>query len=229
VKRIVIVAGGALALGAVIYAGRLWADPGTQTMPATPAARTRIALLNMTYVMKWYNKFKTYQEELKQTMLPYTEKDKGLRAQADAIVKEMKKPDKQGQTAELEKMAKDLKDIKRNIEDNEQAANVILSKRGDEQLKTLYFDVMDAASRYARAHDFELVLHYNDATTREEFVSSGNIGRKLQNGALMPLYAVQGLDISREVVENLNAAMGTAATSPSAPAGGGAGAAPGTH
>jgi hypothetical protein len=37
--------------------------------------------------------------------------------------------------------------------------------------------------------------------------SSGNIARKLQAGALMPLYVKPGLDISKEVVDALNVAV----------------------
>jgi Skp family chaperone for outer membrane proteins len=230
VKRTFIVAVGLLALGVIICAGRLTAQSGG-TAPAAATPTTRIALLNMTYVMKWYGKFTTYQNELKQLLQPAQDKDKGLRAQADQLMKEVAKP---GTTqADQEKMQKDLKEIKRAIEDNDLAARALLTKRSDEQMKVLYLDVVEAASRYARAHNFELVLHYNDAITREDFLGPANIGRKLQNGALMPLYAVQGLDISKEVVENLNYAMGqnTNGTAPgAAPAAPPAGTAnPGSH
>jgi Skp family chaperone for outer membrane proteins len=228
VKRSFIVAAGILAVGAAIYAGRCVAQSST---PAAPAPRTRIALLNMTYVMKYYPKFTAYQSELKQILQPFQDKDKGLRAQADQITKDANMPGKA--EAELQKLAKDLKEVKRGIEDNDQAARVVLSKRSDEQMKVLYLDVVDAASRYARAHDFELVLHYNDAVTRDDFLSPVNIGRKLQNGALTPLYAVPGLDISKEVVENLMTAMGTATNNGAAPGGGTPAAppagSPGTH
>jgi Skp family chaperone for outer membrane proteins len=219
------VACGVLALGALICGGRLAAQQSGGAPAAPSPPRTRIALLNMTYVMKYYAKFKSYQDELKQILQPFQDKDKALRAQADAIVKESSATGKSA--ADVEKLQKDLKDVKRAIEDNDQAARVLLGKRSDEQMKVLYLDVVDAASRYARAHDFELVLHYNDAVTREDFLSPANIGRKLQNGALMPLYAVQGLDISREVVENLNYSQTPAAngSTPGAAAPG----TPGTH
>jgi Skp family chaperone for outer membrane proteins len=227
VKRIIIAAAGIVALGVVICAGRLTAQTGGSA-PAAPAPRTRIALLNMTYVMKWYGKFKTYQDELKQLLQPAQDKDKSLRAQAEQIAKDMALPGKTND--EITKMQKDLREIKRAIEDNDQSARLLLTKRSDEQMKVLYLDVVDAASRYARAHDFELVLHYNDAVTKEDFYSPANIGRKLQNGALMPLYAVQGLDISKEVVENLNYQMGPGANGTAPGANGTAPAAnPGSH
>ncbi|HEY7428872.1 MAG TPA: hypothetical protein VH682_31870, partial [Gemmataceae bacterium] len=46
--------------------------------------------------------------------------------------------------------------------------------------------------------------HYNDAVTPEDFMSPQNIARKLNTGALMPLYAAPGMDISQEVVNMLN-------------------------
>jgi Skp family chaperone for outer membrane proteins len=188
---------GLLALGAVLYAGRLWAQ---QTAPAAPAPRTRIALLNLTYVLKNYEKFKTFQEEIKKAFEPFQKKDQAKKAEAEVLTKE-------AQTANetrREEIARQLKAIQREVEDNNAAAKQYLGKKEGEQMKILYLDIMDIAGRYARAHDFELVLHYNDATTQEDFLSIPNIFRKLQAGALMPLYAVQGLDISKEVVGALN-------------------------
>src|SRR5262245_4205815 len=64
VKRTVILAAGAVALSAALYVGNLWAQtgarPGTAPAPApAPAAaepRTRVALINLTYVIKHYSK-----------------------------------------------------------------------------------------------------------------------------------------------------------------------------
>jgi Skp family chaperone for outer membrane proteins len=203
VKRKIIVAGGLLALGAVLYAGRLGAQQGAAPAPAAaPAPRTRVALLNLTYVMKNYAKFITFQEEMKKSFTPFQQFERDKKAAAETLSKEAQDP----KTAESRRddLVKQLKGIQRELEDNKAAAQAFLGKKGDEQMKILYLDIMEAAQRYARAHDFELVLHYNDATTREDFLSPQNIARKLQAGALMPLYAVAGLDISKEVVEALN-------------------------
>jgi Skp family chaperone for outer membrane proteins len=179
--------------------------------PARAAPRTRIALVNMTYVMKYYPKFAAYQNELKKVLEPFQVTDKDLRAKADKIAKEVNDPSTPAN--DREKLSEELKKIKHAIEENSQEAKTILSKRGDEHMTALYMAVVSAASRYARAHDFELVLHYNDVITREDFQSPANIGRKLQNGALTPLYAAPGLDISKEVVENLIKAGGREAPS----------------
>ncbi len=111
------------------------------------------------------------------------------------------------------------------MEDNQAEAKVVLGKRSDDEMKTLFLDVYEAAQRYAASHDFELVLHYNDAVTKEDFLSSQNIARKLNTGALMPLITMPSLDISRELVSMLNSyvnsgATPTGATQGAQPAGG---------
>jgi Skp family chaperone for outer membrane proteins len=201
VKRKVIVAAGLLALGVVLYAGRLWAQQSAAPA-AAPAPRTRIALLNLTYVLKNYEKFKTFQNEIKAAFEPFQKKDQAKKAEAEVLTKEAQAPNTT--ESRREDIARQLKAIQREVEDNNAAAKQYLGKKEGEQMKILYLDIMDIAGRYARAHDFELVLHYNDATTQEDFLSIPNIFRKLQAGALMPLYAVQGLDISKEVVVALN-------------------------
>src|SRR5439155_1529767 len=73
VKRTVCLAAGLVALGVVIYVGKLWAQqPGAAgaTPAAAPEPRTRIALLNLNYVIKFYKKFNNYQEQLKHDAEP---------------------------------------------------------------------------------------------------------------------------------------------------------------
>jgi Skp family chaperone for outer membrane proteins len=207
VKRTVLLAEGILALGVMLYIGRLEAQPGGTPAPAAaPTPRTRIALLNLTYVIKHYEKFTHFQEEMKQAFKPFADKDRKLKAEAESLTKEIQALPA-SQEAEREEKTKRLKVVQRDLQDNSETAKSYLGKKTDEQMKILYFDIMDAASRHARAHDFELVLHYNDAIEKVDFFSSQNISRKLQAGALMPLYAVGGLDISKEVVESLNYAL----------------------
>jgi Skp family chaperone for outer membrane proteins len=204
VKRTVLVVVGILALGAILYVGRLWAQPtgGTPAPAAAPVPRTRIALVNLTYVLKKYEKFASYQKEMQHLLDPMQKIDRDKKAALELLTREAQDP----KTEEPKRtdLAAQIKSIQRDIEDNAAAAKALVQKKGAEQMKILYQDVMDAAQRLARAHDFEMVLHYNDATTKEDFWSAPNIGRKLQAGALMPMYAVAGLDISMEVVEALN-------------------------
>lgn len=218
-KKTVLALGSFIVLGALCYVGQLsgqtqpaqTAPKGTSTQP--PPARTRIALLNLTYVIKNYEKYKNFQQGIKSVVQPFQDRDAEFRRQLDDLRKKAEEhPD---QRAEIQRQAKK---IQSQIEDNSMEAKIKLGKQSDEEMKILFMDVYQAVHSYARSHDFELVLHYNDAVTKEDFLSARNIARKLNTGALMPLYMMDSMDISRDVVKllnyNVNATSTTGATQP---------------
>lgn len=193
-----------VALAALVGAGRLWAD-GKDEWPAKTAPRTRVALVNLTYVIKNYTKYTQFQEEIKKLVAPFQERDRKLRAQADKLTKS--KEDASIVPAKSEDIEEKLQKIKREVEDNNAKAKKVLGKETDHEMKIVYLDVMQAAQQYALAHGFDLVLHYNDAITKEDYFSAANISRKLQSGVLMPLYSAPGLDITQELAKILNASL----------------------
>lgn len=231
-QKTVKVVGVLLALGALGSAGRLVGQTqptgpgpasvqggGAKQAPAGEAPRTHIALINLTYVMKHYTKFVGFQEEMKRIIKPHEETRQKLLKDAEEL-------NKKGQTSPTDARAlieRQLKDIQRKMEDNAAELNLKLQQSGDAQIRVIYQDVVAVAQQYAREHDFDLVLQYNDAITDPEYWSPKNISRKLQTGALMPLYAASGMDISQAVVEilnyNIKGAM-PATNVPQTPAGG---------
>jgi Skp family chaperone for outer membrane proteins len=214
VKRTVFVATGVAVLGlAIVVSSNLMAQNTGATPPAT-TTHSKVALLNLTYVIKNYAKFKTFQAELKSAVDPFQVKDTSWKKEGEAMVKESSDPKTTAERKDT--IEKKLKELTRLIEDNKMEATKVLNKKQGEQLKILYNDVRAAAFRYAQAHGHDMVLHYNDAVTEQEYNSEPNISRKMQAGALMPIYMASGVDISYELVKTLNAAM------PAAPAGGGA-------
>jgi Skp family chaperone for outer membrane proteins len=221
VKRIVIVALGAVALaGVVFYVGRLWAQTTTPARPAEP--KTRIALLNLSHVIKNYAKFKAYEEEIKTALEPYQKKEEAWRKEAEELTKKAQAPTTSQE--EKDRAQKRLTEIQRSVEDNRNEVRKIVTRKQDEGLTILYREVQDVATRIARSQGFEMVLHYNDYTEPKEYWSVQNILRKMQAGALMPLYWEPGLEISQQVVANLNATYkpsAPAAARPTAPATGG--------
>jgi Skp family chaperone for outer membrane proteins len=194
-----------VALAGVVGMGRLWAE-GKDKKTAKPAApKTRVALINLTGVIKNYEKYKNFHKEIEATAKPFQERDKTMRARAEKLAKELQVPDLPAE--KKEKIAASLKKLQRQAEDNSAKAKLTLGKKSDTQMKTLYEDVLEAGKRYAAAHDFDLVLHYNDATTQPDRSSVPNIARKLQAGALMPVYVTDGLDITQEITDLLNHSM----------------------
>jgi len=210
----VTLATGLLALGVVIYIGKLWGQtaPPQAVAPAEP--RTRIALLNLNYVIKKYQKFEAFQAEIKRLVAPFQAQDQQWKQEGERLAKQAQTPNLPGDQRDA--IERQLKDLQRKAQDNKDEFNRVVGRKQEEQLKILYMDVQDTAQRYAMAHNFELVLHYNDATTKEDFWSGANIARKIQAGACMPLYAAPGMDISEAVVTTLNGAYSRSAQVPAA-------------
>jgi Skp family chaperone for outer membrane proteins len=214
VKRTVIVAVGVLALGVAICVGRLWAQTGAR--PAAAEPKTKVAVFNLTYVVKNYEKFKAFQEDLKASVTPFQGKDAAYKADADKFAKELQGPNvTQDRREQIEKQ---LTELKRKIEDNKQEAQKALVKKQESQLVILYGDVRTVVEKVAASRGFEMVLHFNDATTQQEYWAAPNIMRKMQAGALMPMYWSSSLDISVDIVSTLNASWKSSGGRSAAPA-----------
>jgi hypothetical protein len=84
----------------------------------------------------------------------------------------------------------------------------------------IYAQVEEAVSVYAKANDLDLVLTYNDGVQGSELHNAQNIQRKMQTGALMPIYSVNGMDISNYIIYMLNAHYKAASTAVGSPNGG---------
>jgi len=197
-------------LAALIAAGRLPAEDD-ENKPAP--ARTRIALFNLTYVIKNYDKYKDFQVEIKEIVEPFQRKDAHLRRQLDKLRAEAEKlsadRSNSGQKAELLEKKRNVletkaKQVQRQLEDNGMAVKMKLGKRSDEEMKILFRDVDEAVKRYAASHDLDLVLHYNDAVTRDDYLSARNIALKLASTALVPLTFDPTMNISKDISELLN-------------------------
>lgn len=202
-KRTVYVGAGTLALCfAIAIAAQLRAQGTAQPKPATPAPTTKVAVMNITYVVNNYDKFKTYKEEIKQAVDPFQKKDAEYKAKGEALAKEAQQP-----TVTPEKregIEKQLKDLQRQVEDNKVEAQKAVGKRQEQQLYTLYLDVWTVANKVAQARGYDMILTYNDATEQKEAWSAQNIARKMQLGALFPIYYNPALDVSADVLQTLN-------------------------
>jgi Skp family chaperone for outer membrane proteins len=208
VKRTAILALGVLALGAAAYFGnRLWAQPGarpaTGPAPSAAAPRTRIALLNLHHVINNYDKFKAYKEDLKQSITPFQKKEKEMKDLAERLVKE--KTNQTTTAQRKEAIDGEMRELNRKWEDLKAEFTKQMGKKQGQQMVILYGDVRTIAERYAQSHNFDMVLHYNDATDPRDYWSEANVSRKMQAGALMPIYYTAGMDISQDVINTLNA------------------------
>ena len=211
-KRTVAYVAGVLALGVAVYAGsRLMAQGGAA--PAKAAApSTRVALINLPYVIKNYEKYKNFISQMQAEEKKYAD---DIKSKKDA--QERKAKDLQGvvDPAKKESIEGEIKNLQRDIEDLAGKARKELNKKGTDMMVLVYKEVRDAAWRHAQSNNFDMVLHFEDGTTPDEMNSPVAIMRKIQAGGCIPLYWNPALDISGHVLYALNAAY----KGPTTPAG----------
>jgi Skp family chaperone for outer membrane proteins len=217
VKRTVVILASVTALCMVAYfGGRLAADPpgGTAAKPGTPAAapqpQSKVAVLNLSFVIKNYKKWTTFQNEYKAKLESYDGELKKLKAQLDLKTEDLKKP---GVDAGMkEQLERQMRDIQRAMQDKTEDGKKSLAEMEAKQFSTIYKDVQDMTTRYAKNRGIEIVMHYNDGTTEAEVNNPMNIGRQMGQGACFPLYMAQGIDISGDILAYLNQAVTAAPT-----------------
>jgi Skp family chaperone for outer membrane proteins len=184
-------------VGTALVAGRSLSE----TKPAPARAKTRVALVNLQYVIYEYDKYKQFKEEAKKAVKPYQNKDAELKEEAERLTKE--KADDLG-ARRREKVEARLKEVNKAIEANKAEAQTKLGADQEKKCQILYADVQAATARYAKDNELDLVMHYNDEVKEDELTSPKNIVRKMQAGAAFPLYVAPGIDISEEIVAALN-------------------------
>jgi Skp family chaperone for outer membrane proteins len=196
-RKLLCVGGACLLLGLGLLAGRSW----SAAKPAPPRPRSHVGLLNLAYVIKKYDRYSSIQAELKEAVSRYQETDSKLKEELEAVRKEAALTANVERREELEQKGKELM---RSIEDNKARAQKELTRKHEDHLRVLYKDVQATAEKVAVSRGFEMVLHFNDTDNAKDYWSPPNVARKVQAGALMPLYHVPGVDISKEVVALLN-------------------------
>jgi Skp family chaperone for outer membrane proteins len=206
VKRTITILAGVATLGVGIYVGSsIWAQQPAQ-QPARPASalplQTRVAVINVAQVIKNYNKFKMYQEELKAEIKPLNDQVDKLKADVAARKAQASKPETTAQ--QRDELEQYIKGVERQIQDLVEKANKNFAKKSMDQLKTIYQDVQSAATVYARANGFEMVLQYNDGADPSEVYSPSSLQQKLSNQACFPLYKDERMDVTHTVTDMLN-------------------------
>jgi Skp family chaperone for outer membrane proteins len=167
-----------------------------------PQPQTKVAVLNLSYVIKNYKKWETFQHEYKSKLDAFDEKLKPQKVQLDELDKNRTKPGIDPDTkADIEKK---MQDLERSLQDETEEYKKTLAEFEAKSFATMYNDVNMTAERYAKAHDIELVMHFNDGTTEDEINSPNNITRKIGQGALFPIYVTPGMDISKDMLALLN-------------------------
>jgi RNA polymerase sigma factor (sigma-70 family) len=180
--------------------------PRALASPAGEGARplqTRIGLINFTRVLKGSKKCQSIQADLRTRMDQAKQKLDALKTQLDKYQADCDDP--ATPAGRRDESARQVHQLKREMEAEQERAQRTFNKMSRDALATTYREVEETARRYANAQGLELVLFYTDAVTEADFYKPNALERKLsQPGALMPMIASPGMDITDAVIDALN-------------------------
>jgi Skp family chaperone for outer membrane proteins len=212
VKRTVWIVVGVAAIALAAYLGsRLSANPPSQ--PGTASPKTKLALLNLKYVVMNYQKWKDFTDRLKGSYKTYEDRVQALNTQLEKIKKDLQAAGTD--QAKQDQLKKDGTAIQRQMQDIADEAKNTLGKQEGDEMVIIYREIATAVGQFALSNDIDLVMHYNDATTPEEMNSMPNIQRKMVTGPCIPLYyKPNDVDISAQILTMLNSRYTATPTTP---------------
>jgi Skp family chaperone for outer membrane proteins len=214
VKRTVAIVAGVVTLGLALYAGsRLTADPGAAGVSA-PTLKVR--MVNLQFVIKNYKRTEALRAEHTELFKQYDKQISDIKGLIEGRTKQLQDPKFADKHDVIEK---EIKRLQREMQDKTEEARTALDKKQGDLIVLVYREVEEAVQTYAHSAGLEMVLHYNDAVLDTDRNSAANIARKMSAGACMPMFLAPGLDISQEIVNNLNAKYPGASTTTAPPAG----------
>lgn len=209
-KRTVAVLLGVMVLGGLSYVGSSLAQPGKQATPTAPTAPTpksRVAVVNIRLVGMNWNKAKAYQEELKKDVEPFQKQEQNLKVKAETLLKE--RQDLKTTAQRREAIEKEMKTLQRQYEDLKVEAEKTVGKKSEQQVAAMFYDILTVVHKYAEREGLECVLQHGEIdllTEQKDFYSPNNLAYRLGKSPLIPLYTARGVDITNDIVRELNAA-----------------------
>jgi len=198
-----------LSLGAAMYFGsKLWAQAGR---PAS-TAQTRVAMLNLRWVIKNYAKYQEFIEQMKAEEKKFIDTMTSKQKQLETMAKEAEKLE--GATREAKEQ--EMRNVQREMEDLKLRVRKEVGQRSNDEMVKVYKEVRDAAYRHAQSQGFDLVFHFEGPADNKEVDSPVLVMRNINAGGCVPLYWNPSLDISGHVLNTLNAKFKTSTSVPGA-------------
>jgi outer membrane protein len=221
-----VVLAGLATLGvAALVASQIGAQ-GPAAPPAQAPASVKVGLVNLAYVFKGYNRYKSYSDEMERLRVDFEKKATDIQKRIKDCQDYMNNP--AAEKDKRDKMPEYVTGYKRQLEDLSNDAKAVLGKKSDQHMIQCYREIEEAVKRYAAANGFHAIFSYSEALTEADRYSAPDIQRKItgpfNSAGVTPLYFVNGMDVSAEIVSSLNTMFpAPAAAAPAtAPAAGGA-------
>jgi Skp family chaperone for outer membrane proteins len=185
-------------LGSVAYVG---SSLGAKPAPEKAAGPARVALVNLRLVIKQYTRYQEFITTMKKEEQRYL----------DQLTKKQKEIEKLAKSIEdatddtRKEMEKKVKLLQREMEDIKEQAKAEVTEKSNNEMVAVYKDVREAATRYAKTNNIDLVLHFEGPAEKNEVDTPVLITRNMNAGGCVPMYWNPDLDVSQAVLDALNA------------------------
>lgn len=183
---------------------------GAATAPAASTLPHKVALIDMAYVFKNYKKFEVLREDLKlevgqgeETAKAKAEEIKSLQAKMKAF---------QESSPEYTKAEEQLAKKSAEFEAFRRAAQRDFLKKESQIYHTVYMDVADMVSRYAKHYNYTLVMRFS-----REDLDTENAQKLIEGMNRQVVYYREEDDITDTVTDVLNRNFSSTAKTPATP------------
>lgn len=176
------------------------AEPAAGTKP-----QTRIAFVNLAYVLKNYKKVDDVAADFNKRFKGYQAEAEFKKIEMNALVAENN--DATTNVTKREENLQRIVKLKTEIEDINKQTRKALTPLSEANIVGVYQDIQSAVKRYAEAHNFDMVLQFQDGFTEDDLKSLINIKNKMETRACVPIYLPKANDISADITSELNEAF----------------------
>lgn len=179
--------------------------PGAPPVAAVTPTRTdkpRIAIFNVAKVMKDFKKWQYWSATMQNKRFDAQMELMKLRAEVMDLTKKVETEVLQPKKEEYGRL---LVVRNREFEDKEATARKTLDLESSQLLKTMYTEIQTAVKAIVESNGYDVVFTHIDATTAEEMQSPMLIDMKMRPNGAVPFYVSTSVDISKVLVDTLNA------------------------
>ena len=181
-------------------AGIASAEPTAGTPAPAPRAQ-RIVIVNIAQVLRDYDKANFKGAEITKLRQDYVTQVNALREQVATLNARFQMTQLPDEKKKLEEQARA---IQRKVEDIDREAQARLTKLSNDTVVQVYQEIKGVIADIAKTNNLDMVLAYPAASKAEDDATPAVATLMLQTPALMPFYH-RGMDISKVVIETLNA------------------------
>jgi Skp family chaperone for outer membrane proteins len=176
--------------------------PAVAAPTPTRTDKPRVAIFNVARVMKDFKKWQYWSATMQNKRFDAQMELVKLRAE---VMDLEKKAQTEVQKVEQDKLVNLLTARKREFEDKEALYRKNLDVESSQLLKTMYTEIQTAVKAIVESNGYDVVFTHIDATTAEEMQSPMLIDMKMRPNGAVPFYVSNSVDISKVLVDTLNA------------------------